>query len=241
MLQRIIEWTTTDWALKLTALALAFLLWTTVRADTPGQWETDVPVRVINNDADWVLADPPVPTHVRVVLRGPYRELLRAASERPEIVVPIDQVTDSLEDRPLYDHYVRMPTGTPGTRVATVQPGMVRLTWDRVATRLIPVTVQLVGEPATGFRLAGPPEIEPSVVRASGAGRNLARVDSLSLPPIDLRDRRSMDTLQMVIDTTGTGIIISPRTVRVVVPILPILSEDGPMPPISAGARRPEG
>jgi hypothetical protein len=60
VLQRIIDWTTTDWALKLTALALAFLLWTTVRADAPGQWETDIPVRVVNNDADWVVADPPI-------------------------------------------------------------------------------------------------------------------------------------------------------------------------------------
>lgn len=241
MLERIIEWTTTDWALKLTALALAFLLWTTVRADTPGQWETEVPVRVVNNDADWVIAEPPTPAHVRVVLRGPYRELLRAASERPEIIVPIDQVSDSIEDRPLYDHWVRMPTGTPGTRVTSLQPAMVRLTWDRVATRLIPLTVQLVGEPPAGYRLAGPPEVEPSVVRASGAGRNLARIDSMALPPIDLRDRRTMDTLQMVIDTTGTGIIISPRTVRVVVPILPMPPEGGPMPPISAGARRPGG
>jgi YbbR domain-containing protein len=241
VLQRIIEWTTTDWALKLTALALAFLLWTTVRADTPGQWETDVPVRVVNNDADWVLAEPPVPAQVRVVLRGPYRELLRAASERPEVVIPIDEVSDSLEDRQLYDHLVRMPSGTPGTRVTGVQPGTVRLTWDRVATRLIPLTVQLVGEPAPGFRLAGPPEIEPSVVRASGAGRNLARIDSLALPQIDLRDRRSADTLQLVIDTTGTGIIISPRTVRVFIPVLPIIPGGDAMPPISAGARRPGG
>lgn len=241
MLQRIIEWTTTDWVLKLTALALAFLLWTTVRADTPGQWETDIPVRIVNNDADWVMADPPTPAQVRITVRGPYRELLRVASERPELVVPVDQVSDSVEERPLYDHWVRMPGGTPGTRISGVQPNLVRLTWDRVATRLIPVAVQLVGEPAEGFRLGGPPEIEPSVVRASGAGRRLARIDSLVLPPIDLRDRRTLDTLQLVIDTTGTGIIISPRTVRVVVPILPILSEPGGMPPVIGGAPRPDG
>lgn len=235
MLQRIIDWTTTDWALKLTALALAFLLWTTVRADTPGQWGTDVPVRVANNDPDWVMAEPPDPATVRIVLRGPYRELLRAVSERPEIVVPVEQVNETTEVRPLYDHWVRLPTGTPGTRVTAVQPATVRLTWDRIATRLIPLGVHVIGSPADGFELAGPPEIDPSVVRASGAGRNLARLDSIHLSPIDLRNRRTFDTLQVTIDTTGTGIIISPRTVRVIVPIRAILADPGATPP--AGGR----
>jgi hypothetical protein len=69
------------------------------------------------------------------------------------------------------------------------------------------------------------------MVRASGAGRNLARVDSLRLPPIDLGDRRTLDTMQLTIDTTGTGLVISPRTVRVIVPIRPILS-DQQLPPV---------
>lgn len=227
MLRRAIEWTTTDWALKLTALALAFLLWTTVRADTPGQWSTDVPVRVANNDPDWVMAEQPEPTTVRITLRGPYRELLRAVSERPEIVVPVDRVNETNEVRPLYDHWVRLPPGTPGTRVTAVQPPSVRLVWDRIATRLIPLGVHVIGSPADGFELAGAPEIDPSVVRASGAGRNLARIDSLHLPPIDLRNRRTFDTMQVSIDTAGTGIIISPRTVRVIVPVRPILEDAG--------------
>jgi YbbR domain-containing protein len=238
VLERIISWTSTDWALKLTALALAFLLWTTVRAETPGQWETDVPIRIVNNDPGWVLAEPPEPASVRIVLRGPYRELLRAASERPEMVVPVDQVDDSLEVRNIYPHWVRMPAGTPNTRVVgDVQPATVRLIWDGVSTRLIPVGVEFVGEPPEGFRLFGRPEIEPNVVRASGASRNLARVDTLRLPPIDLRDRRSVDTLQLVIDTTGTGIIISPRTVQIIIPVRPILSEQQ-LPPIDPGRIR---
>jgi YbbR domain-containing protein len=241
MLQRIIDWTATDWALKLTALVLAFLLWTTVQADTPGQWTADdIEVRVVNNDADWVTADPPTPRSVRVVFRGPYRELLRAASERPDIIVSVDQVTDSTEVHVLRPNWVRMPTGTPNTAVVDIQPSTVRLSFDRVATRLLPVTVSLQGEPAPGFELVGLPEVEPSVVRASGAGRNLARIDSLRLPPIDLRDRRSLDTLELTIDTTGTGLIISPRTVRVVVPIRPILA-DTVIAGTRTGAPRPGG
>jgi YbbR domain-containing protein len=235
VLQRIIDWTTTDWVLKLTSLILAFLLWTTVQADAPGQWEGTVPVRVVNNDAGWVLAEAPQPQEVRIVMRGPYRELLRATSERPEMVIPVDQVDDSTETRNVYPHWVRMPPGTPNIRVTgEVQPTTVRLVWDRVTTRVIPVAVQVVGQPPEGYRLDGAPAIEPDFVRASGAGRNLAGIDSLYLPPIDLRDRRTMDTMQMTIDTAGTGLIISPRTLRVIVPIRPILTEQQ-LPPIGAG------
>ena len=225
MLRRLIAWTTHDWALKLTSLALAILLWATVRAEAPGQWEADIEVRVVNNDADWVVADKPNPSTVRVTFRGPYGELLRTASERPHVIVPVDQVNDTSEFHELRRNWVRMPPGTEQTEVAAFRPTGVRVTFDPVSTRLIPIAAVVQGEVPVGFRLSGPPQIEPAVVRASGARRDLMRIDSLRLPPVDLRDRRSLDTLELTIDTTGTGLIISPRTVRVVIPIRPILAD----------------
>lgn len=225
MLQRIFEWTATDWALKLIALALSLLLWATVQADTPGQWDTEVAVRVQNTDGDWVVADVPNPSEVTVVFRGPYRELLRAASERPTIIVPVSEVNDSTETHVLRRNWVVMPPGTESTEVADIRPSTVRLEFDRVVTRLMPVSVQLRGEPPPGFELGGSIEVEPTAVRASGAARNLARIDSLRLPPIDLREFRGPDTLELTIDTAGTSLVISPRTVRVILPIRPILAD----------------
>jgi YbbR domain-containing protein len=122
---------------------------------------------------------------------------------------------------------VRMPPGTDNTDVADFRPSTVRLSFDQVSTRLLPVAVQLTGSPAPGYELAGRPEVDPPAVRASGAGRNLARIDSLRLAPIDLGDLRGEDTLQLTIDTTGTGLIISPRNVRVLIPVRPILVDIG--------------
>jgi YbbR domain-containing protein len=227
MLERVIHWATNEWALKLTALALAFLLWTTVRADAPGQWDTEVPVRVQNSDADWVVAAPPTPEDVTVVFRGPYRELLRAASDRPEIIVPIDQVNDSSEVHVLRRNWVRMPPGTENTEVADFRPSTVRLTFDQVSTRLLPVAARIIGQPPAGYELDGRVEVEPPAVRASGAARNLARIDSLRLSPIDLSERRMTDTIQMTIDTAGTGLIVSPRSVRVFIRMRPLFSDTG--------------
>jgi YbbR domain-containing protein len=226
MVQRAVAWLTHDWALKLTSLALAILLWTTVRAESPRSWVAeDIEVRVVNNDADWVLAEPPSPSTVQVGFTGPLSELLRTASNRPPVIVRVDEVNDTTEFFELSANGVSMPPGTDNTRVTEFRPAAVRLTFDPVSTRLIPIAIGVTGQPPAGFRLAGPPTVEPNVVRASGARRTLMRIDSLRLSPVDLRDRRSLDTMEMMIDTTGTGLIVSPRTVRVVVPIQPILQD----------------
>lgn len=219
MLQRIIDWATTDWVLKLTALVLAFLMWVTVRADAPSQYDWEVPVRVVNNDPEWVVSGPPAPAQVTLFLRGPYRELLRVSSNLPEIIVPIQEVNDSTEVHVLRHNWVSLPSGTDRTSVADLRPSTVRISFDKVSTRLIPVAAPLLGEPPPGFELAGDILIEPIVVRASGGARAMARVDSIRLPPIDLSSVRTYDTLDLTIDTTGTGLIISPRTVRVFVPV----------------------
>ena len=230
MLRRVIDWATTDWALKLTALVLAFLMWITVRADEPGQWDWEVPVRVVNNDADWVVAGQPVPAEVTLYLRGPYRELLRASSDLPEVIVPIQEVRDSSEVVQLRGNWVSLPSGTDQVTVVEMLPSSVRIAFDRVTTRLIPVAAPLLGEPPPGYELVGDVVVEPGVVRASGASRAIARMDSVRLPPIDLRSVRRYDTLDLTIDTTGTSLAITPRTIRVFVPVGPVVSDSALTP-----------
>jgi YbbR domain-containing protein len=230
VLRRVIDWATNDWALKLTALVLAFFMWITVRADAPGQWSWEVPVRVINNDPDWVVSGQPAPAEVTLYLRGPYRQLLRASSNLPEIIVPIEEVDDSSAVVRLLHHWVSLPSGTDQVTVSSVLPNTVLIEFDRVTTRLIPVAAPLLGEPPPGYELVGDVTVEPVVVRASGGSRALARMDSLRLPPIDLRSVRAYDTLELAIDTTGTGLLISPRTVRVFVPVGAVVSDTAPTP-----------
>jgi hypothetical protein len=240
MLRALLARVTHNWALKLTALVIAFLLWITRRADTPSTWQAMVAVRVVNNDVEWVLAGPPSPDSVRVTFRGPLGELLRIASERPQVIVNVDEVKDSTELIQLRPTWVRMPPATGGTSVAALSPAELRLAFDPVSTRLIPIAVSVQGQPTEGFRVVGKIDIEPEVVRASGARRDLQRIDSLRVA-VDLRDRRAYDTLLLMIDTTGTGLMISPRTLRVVVPIQPILVDSPATRPPLGTPRRSGG
>ncbi len=220
MLRRIIDSVTRDWALKLLALGLAFLLWTVVRADAPERITIrNVPIRVDNEDPAWVLAAQPEPATATVTFTGPLRDLIRIAAERPEIVVPLEDVTDSVEIVLLRPGWVRSAGGFEGTRVGDLRPESVRLSFQRIDTDLIPVAVRLSGALPQGFEIEGAPFVDPPAVRASGAEGRLAETDSIRLPPIDLTGRVGTDTVLVAVDTTGLGLLVSPLAVRVVLPI----------------------
>jgi hypothetical protein len=62
VLRRIHTILTHNWLLKITALGLAFLLWSVVKADNRVSIE-NVPIQVVNRDGDWVLSQRPDPPH----------------------------------------------------------------------------------------------------------------------------------------------------------------------------------
>jgi YbbR domain-containing protein len=208
-----------NWTLKLTALALAFLLWSVVKAEAPTRVTIpEVPVRVVLRDADWVLANPPAPATVSVIFSGPVRELVRLAVQRPELVLTIDQVRETSEIHVLRTAWVTMQAGMDNTRAEDVLPSTVRVEYDRITARMVPVSVTLVGSLPDGLEFAGPIRLEPPVVSASGASRRLAQIDTLHLPAFNLGTVRGGDTMAIAIDTTGLGVQISPRTIRIIVP-----------------------
>lgn len=212
---------TNNWQLKLTALVLAFLFWAALRREQPYRYTFPrVPVAIMNEDPDWVLAGPPEPATIRVTLEGPGGELLEIAGKPPEVRIPMNTVSDSAQLRELRHAWVRFGA-YPGTRVVSVDPPAVRLSFERLGAKLLPLAVAFSGRPADGFELVGGAVIEPPVVRASGGVGRLARMDSLRLA-LNLDDRRGIDTLEVAVDTAGTGLVFSPNRVRVIITLRPV-------------------
>lgn len=220
MLERLIASLRSNWTLKLIALGLAVLLWSVVQAESQTRVTVpDVPVRIVLRDPDWVVSGPPSPGTVNVVFSGPIRELFRLFTQPPELVVPVDAVRDTSELHVLRTAWVALQPGMDNTRVDDVRPSTARLSFDRITTRIVPLALPISAPPADGWELASPIRLDPPAVGASGATMRLARLDSLRLPPLDLGRIRGYDTLTVAIDTTGLGLQISPRSVRVIVPM----------------------
>ena len=236
-MRRLVDRLTNDLLLKVTALGLAFLLWSLVKEGSRVTID-DIAVEIVNGDAAWILTSPPDPAAVRVTFAGPVRELFRLAAEHPRILVPIADVGDSAQIVVLRPDWVSLGDGLGGTRIEEIRPAAVRLVFDRLVTRSIPLAVRLAGVPGRGFELAGEARADPPAVMASGAGERLEAIDSLRLRPIDLASRTVTDTIRVAIDTAGLGILIAPLEARVIVPIRAIADTitATPLPARSAGS-----
>ena len=210
-----------NWQLKLAAFAIALVLWFAVQGDKPYRYRMTIPVRVVNQDAEWVLTREPSPSEVTVEFSGAYRDLIGLRSANPAMVIPVDRVRDTVQVRALQRTWVALGDAQGDVAVGAIRPDSVRLAFDRIATRLVALRPHYNGDVEEGFVLAGPPILDPVMVRASGAARRLARMDSIDLPAINVSGVRAVDTFEVVIDTTTLGASITPRRVRVILPIRP--------------------
>lgn len=178
---------TENWKLKLAALALAVLLWGVVSAEqVTTQW-LPIPVEVDLRDPTFVRAAGPSPAEVNVRFAGPGRELWELAVNRPVLFLRIDEVGQGRRIYVLEPQMVRIPREL-SVNAIDVRPATVRLAFQRVATREVPVRV--VVAPGSGRRwvVADSLRPDPATVRVSGPADLVARLSAIPTRPIELGD-----------------------------------------------------
>lgn len=207
---------TRNWKLKLAALALALLLWTSLRLEAlDRQVLPSVPVRIQLNDPQWAVGGEPDPASVEVHFSGPARELFSLYLERPTVTVPVDQVASGDTAVLLRPEWVRLPN-RPGVVVEEIRPRQVALRFDPITQGVAPVALRIDGSLPSDLALAEPLQTDPEVVRVSGPARQVEAVDSVRLRPLDLAQVTATGSRRLPVDTTGLyGLVISPSAVRV--------------------------
>jgi YbbR domain-containing protein len=212
---------TENWALKLAALALALLLWAAVRADTPkAATFRNVTVQVDLRDPDWQLAGEPDPPGIHVTVIGSTSDLMTLAGQPPRIILPVDRVADSVETQVVPLQWVQLPRGLRQARVVALRPDTIRLSYERLATRSLPVKIRLTGELPDGYEIASPVTANPAVVDVRGPARLVAMMDSVRLVPVDVSGLRSTTNVPAPIDRAALGPVrVSPAEVNVVLRI----------------------
>lgn len=223
MATRVPELLTRNWTLKLAALGLALLLWSVVKAEAPVRVTIpDVPVEVALRDARWTAAAPPAPNAVSVVFSGPVRDLLRLAVERPRIVIPVEEVADSTEVHLLQPRWVEVGRDLERARAEDIRPSTVRLFFERVTTRLVPVIASTRGEPPAGYQLDGPIRADPPAINVSGPASRLAELEAVRLPAVDISKLTGPTAITVSVDTAElAGLAVTPEQITLTVPIVP--------------------
>lgn len=207
---------TRNWQLKLSALAMAVLLWTVPEFETQSsQVLENVPVRVQLNDPQYALLREPLPASVQVTLSGSTRALLALKADRPAIMVPVDQVTSADTAILLLQAWIRTSVGEQVT-VENIVPSSVRLSFEPIEVEAATLLYRFTGSLPPGLSLARAPEVNPGFVRISGPASRMGGVTTLSLMPLDLSRIRSSGTFVLPVDTTGlAGMALSPQRASV--------------------------
>ncbi|NIP82039.1 MAG: hypothetical protein GWM90_23595 [Gemmatimonadetes bacterium] len=231
MLPRVVRFFTESWGLKLAALALAILAWMAVRAGAPEQATfRNRPVEVDLRDPDWRLQGDPEPPVVNVTVRGSTAELMDLTRSPPRIVMPVEQVNDSTEVRVVPLQWVQFPPGLSlgEARVVELRPDTIRLHYQRLDVRTLPVQVRTRGDLPDGLSLARPINTNPGAVEVRGPPDALLGLDSVPLMPVDLSGLRATTNVPAAVDSAALGdVLVEPREVNVILRVVPADSQPG--------------
>jgi YbbR domain-containing protein len=240
VLSKVIRFFTQNTGLKLAALGLAILLWLAVTANEPQRAAfRNIPIQVDLQDPDWRLDQPPEPSSVTVTVQGPRGELVDLSGDPPRIVLPVERVNDTVESQVVSLQWVHLPAAMRDTRVLALRPDTIRLHYQRLDSKTLPVQVRTRGDLPDGYALALPINTNPATVEVRGVAAALAILDSVPLQPVDLTGIRSTTNVPTAIDTRGLdGLTFSPDEVNVVLRVLPADSQPG-LQPDSAQRRAP--
>lgn len=213
---------TENWALKLAAVVLAVLLWAAVRSETSVRYVTTVPVSIESNEVGWVRTAPPAPQEITVEFFGPVRELIRLAFNEPELVVPIDDVTDSIQSHRIQQEWLELGGPFENLRVDAISPASIRAFHQPLETRMMPVAIRLGRSLPSGLVLDGAPLTQPERVQVQGPRNRVLSLDSVYAEIAELPRAPGIGTTTTtaVIDTTDLGVEVSPLEIEVTLPLV---------------------
>ena len=209
-----------NWRLKIAALALAALLWVTMRLSDNRVDRLDIPsveVRVEHVHRDWFLRQAPLPSTVQMSVSGPIGEILRAAMSQPAIVIRVDSVLDEDSVLTLIPDLVSN-VDRSSVIIEDFAPSSVRLLFERNKEEEIPVSVRLTGELPDSLAMVSEPRANLLFTRVRGAASIVDVLETVFLESFDLGQLTGSGRFDVPLDTGGLGsLAVNPTTATLIV------------------------
>jgi len=172
-----------NWALKVSALVLAFVLWLTLIPEekTFSERTLVVPLERRNLPADFELVVPP-PSMIDVTVRARNRLISQLTEKDVQAVLNLSRARLDQQDYPLNPDMILVPSGV---QVVRVFPNTIRLRLER--SLLAPMDIQLVtvGKVHEDFVLAKA-EVIPPRINVRGPESKFKVKEKVRTSPVDL-------------------------------------------------------
>ena len=211
-----------NWRLKIAALALAVLLWVTMRLSDDRFSRLDIPsvaVRVEQVHRDWFLRQPPLPSTVQMTVSGPLGDLFRVAMSQPVIVIRVDSVLKEDSVVTLIPDWVDNVDRSSVT-IENFVPSSVRLLFERNKEEEIPVSIRLTGSLPDSLAMVRAPRANLLFTRVRGAASVVDRLETVFMEPFDLGLLTGPGRFDVLLDTSGLGdLAVNPTTATLTVDV----------------------
>lgn len=221
-----------NWRLKIAALALAVLLWVTMRLTDGSVGRLTIPdveVRVEQVHRDWFLKEAPFPSTVQMSVSGPQGELVRVAMSRPAMVIRVDSVLSEDSVVTLIPDWVSNVDRSSVT-IENFAPSSVRLLFERNKEEEIPVSVRLSGSLPDSLAMVSEPRANLLFTRVRGAASLVNELETVFLEPFDLSRIAGSGRFDVALDTAGLGgLAVNPVSATVSVEVAPKQSRVVPL------------
>ncbi len=123
-----------------------------------------------------------IPASIHVTLRGTTRAIDRLIQDG---LVPIElDLRDGQKDRITFD--ASMLSLPPDVETQIFDPTSIKLEWDDVIRREIPIQASITGKPAEGYVVEGEPEVDPEKITVEGPRRPVETLQFARLAAFDV-------------------------------------------------------
>ncbi|MFN7997304.1 MAG: CdaR family protein [Bryobacteraceae bacterium] len=179
---------------KLLSLAAAILLWIGVASEPELSTFVSAPVEYRNLSKEIEITSNVVES-VLLEVRGPSLELRGFPDARQRYVAVLDMTSIGPGEHTftIGEQEVRLPRGI---RLVRVMPAQIRLSFERSATRPVPVEPRIAGNLPANLRVIRA-EAEPADLRISGPVSNVARVRLIDTDAITLQPEAGVQEFQV--------------------------------------------
>lgn len=217
----------TRWWMRVLALAIALVLWFFLSWDQRERVSERVVEASVTYDTmnEMMVLDPVRQIDVRV--KGGSQRVRTLNPFLVNVLVELPQGEPGPVDVALAPDDVYVPEGV---EVVSLDPSTLNLTLDRVITKIVPVLVELVDEPAAGATV-GEPVVQPPAVGVRGPRSRLEDVHRVQTRPVSLNGHAQ--TFEDVVSVIPPDPLASldPGLVRVRVPMEPPRLSDDALSP----------
>ncbi len=203
--------------LKLLSVALALLLWIAIAGEETVERGLRVPLELQQFPAGLELLGD-VPSTVDVRVRGASGTLSRVSAGDIVAVLDLRGARPGRRVFPVTPEQVRAPFGV---QIVQVTPAAVAMTFEPTLSRTVPVSPDIVGQPAAGY-VVGKKTVDPPTVEIVGPESVVRRASEALTEPVSVAGAHEPVQESATVDMADPALRLkTPRPVMVTVEIVP--------------------